>query len=396
MVREIAISLYLLAFKCIFLFFKLFPLKDKVTFVISFGDNSKYVFEEMQRQPIKHDVVFLCTGKSIATFNDYEYVTRIPFETFNVFMWMKGIFHLATSRKIMVDNYFGFLAAIDFKEEVKCFQLWHASGAIKKFGLEDGTVKNRSVKARERFLRVYDKFDKVIVGSDTMATIFLKAFNLKSDRILKTGIPRTDFFFDEKKKQKILESLTLENPLLGKKKVLLYAPTYRDNELDQFQLQLDLKKMNQELGDQYILMLRLHPAIRKSVDVSKMYPGFAFDYSSNQYQINDLLLAADYLITDYSSIPFEFSLLRKPMIFFTYDFEQYKRDRGILEESFPGPVANDTNTIIHLLKEDRFDLNVVDQYAKKWNKYSNGQSSRNLVHYMFEGAIPKVLEQRAL
>lgn len=394
MVREIGISLYLFAFKCVFSIFKLCPLKDKTTFVISFGDNSKYVFEEMQRQPIQHDVVFLCTGKCIATFTDYEYVTRIPFETFNVFMWMKGIFHLATSRKILVDNYFGFLAAIDFKDDVKCFQLWHASGAIKKFGLEDETVKNRSVKAKERFIRVYEKFDKVIVGSDTMASIFIKAFNLKSDRILKTGIPRTDFFFDDKKKQRIIERLTTENPLLGEKKVILYAPTYRDHELDKFQLQLDLKQMNQELGNEFILMLRIHPAIRKSVDVSNLYPGFVFDYSSNQYQINDLLLVTDYLITDYSSIPFEFSLLRKPIIFFTYDFREYKENRGIIEEDFPGPVVKNTSAIIQLLKNDQFDLDVVDRYAKKWNEYSNGRSSEKLVHYMFEGTIPQVLDQR--
>jgi teichoic acid glycerol-phosphate primase len=396
MVREIAISLYLFIFKCFFTFFKLFPLKDKTTFVISFGDNSRYVFEEMQRQHIQQDVVFLCTGKSILTFQDYDYVTRIPFETYNVFHWMKGLFHLATSQNIFVDNYFGFLAATNFKETVKCIQLWHASGAIKKFGLEDESIKNRSEKAKQRFLMVYDKFDKVVVGSDAMANIFMNSFNLQHDKMLKTGIPRTDFFFDEKGKQKILKKLTFNNHLLQNKKIILYAPTYRDHELDHFRLQLDLEKMNQELGNDYIVVLRLHPAIKNFVDASTLYPDFVFDYSSNQYDINELLLIADILITDYSSIPYEFSLLRKPIMFFAYDFDQYKKERGILEENFPGPVVKDTNTIIELLKEGNFDLSVVEQYAKIWNKYSNGHSSYNLVNYIFKQTSSQLQQQRAL
>ena len=66
-------------------------------------------------------------------------------------------------------------------------------------------------------------------------------------------------------------------------------------------------------------------------DFSTRYPDFVVDVSSDQYEINDLLVVADYLITDYSSISYEFSLLQKPMIFFTYDLEEYKQSRGVLE-----------------------------------------------------------------
>lgn len=399
MVREIVISLYLFVFKSLFSLFKRFPLKDKTTFVISFGDNSKYVFEEMCRQQIPSDVVFLCSRKSWKVFRDYEYVTRLPFEPFHFISWVKGIYHLATSRHILVDNYYGFLAVTDFKSGVECIQLWHASGAIKKFGLEDNTVKDRSDQAKQRFLNVYNKFDKIVVGSDIMENIFLKAFNLKQDKILKFGIPRTDFFFDEHEKSKVKNKLIQENPLLKEKKVILYAPTYRDHELDHFQLQLDLQKMKQELGEAFILLLRLHPAIKKTADDWADYPDFVFDYSSSRYDINELLIVADYLITDYSSIPYEFSLLRKPMLFFTYDLDAYKQNRGLWDEvngRFPGPIAMDTRTIIELLEKNQFDLNIVDSYAKKWNKYSTGRSSQNLVTYMFKARSPQLQEQTAL
>ncbi len=386
MVREIAISLYLFIFKRIFDFFKLFSLKDKTTFVVSFGDNSKYVYEEMRRQGIQDDVVFLCKGKSISQFKGEKGVRLLTFESSNVLEWIMSIYHLATSKRILVDNYFGFLAVTDFKKEVECIQLWHATGAIKKFGLEDQSIKNRSKRAIQRFQFVYQRFDKVVVGSETMATIFKDAFGLTDENILRTGIPRTDFFYDEQKKSNARMKLVEENPLLEEKKVILYAPTYRDDELTQFDLQLNLEKMFQELGENYIVLLRLHPAVNTSEDYTKEYPGFVFDYSSGTYHINDLLIICDYLITDYSSIPYEFSLLKKPIIFFTYDLEKYKQERGIwdwFEETLPGPIVMNSSALIDVIKQQKFDIDLIADYANTWNEYSKGKSSYNVVRHLF-------------
>lgn len=385
MVREIAVFLYLTIFKWVFTICNLFPLKDKITFVVSFGDNSKYVYEEMRRQDFKDDVVFLCKGKSITHFKGYEDVTLMAFESANVLTWLKAIYHLATSKRILVDNYFGFLAVTDFREDVECIQLWHATGAIKKFGLKDNSIKERSKRAVQRFLRVYRRFDKVVVGSDTMAEIFKEAFALDDGNILKTGIPRTDYFYDESKKQTAIRTLTHENRLLKEKKVILYAPTYRDNELSEFQLHLNLEKMRQELGEEHILIFRLHPAVNITEDYTKKFSNFLFDYSSSQYNINDLLTVADYLITDYSSIPYDFSLLKKPMIFFAYDLENYKMERGIwkgFEDNLPGPLVKDTDSIIEVILRGKFNYRLIDDFSYKWNKYSTGQSSNNLVQYI--------------
>src|SRR4051812_38985280 len=261
MVRELAICFYLLTFKCLFAIFSLVPLRNKTTFVVSFGDNSQYVYEEIRRQHIPTDVVFLCEQKAFHKFKNVQQATAILFEARHVINWLKAVFHLATSRHIFIDNYFGFLAAVSFKKEVKCIQLWHASGAMKKFGLEDESIKSRTTRAKERFLQVYSKFDYVIVGSDVMAEIFMKSFNLKKVNILPTGVPRMDFFYDEEAKQKAVATLIHKHPDLKDKKIILYAPTYRDNELEHFNLVLEVEKMRQELGPEYKLILRLHPAI---------------------------------------------------------------------------------------------------------------------------------------
>ncbi|WP_052342558.1 CDP-glycerol glycerophosphotransferase family protein [Bacillus sp. EB01] len=392
--REFAIVAYLFIIRLIYTLFNMLPLKDKATFIVSFGDNTQYVYEEMLRQDIPFDAVFLCKGKSIDLFKDYESAKVIPFESGNFLNLIQSIYHVATSKRVIVDNYFGFLAAVDFRDEVECIQLWHATGAIKKFGLEDKSVTTRTKAAQQRFRDVYDRFDKVIVGSDVMATIFGHAFGLDDSRILRTGIPRTDFFFNEQEIRKNKQQLVSQNPALAEKKVILYAPTYRDAELDQFKLQLDIEKMEQELGRDHVLVLRLHPAVKNDTDYASMFPGFVYDYSSGEYNINDLLSLADILISDYSSIPYEFSLLKRPMIFFAYDLEEYKRDRGIAIDEFPGPIVRDTESIIELIKKDAFDYGLIEKYAAKWNKYSRGNASAQLVGYMFGKEAETIREQR--
>ena len=388
MVRELAIFLFLFIFKYVFFLFNLLPLKEKTTFVVSFGDNSKYVIDEIRRQKIEVQVVVLCKRNAMGLFMDNKDLDLIAFDTIKIFQWIQSIYHLATSRYIMVDNYYGFLAAVRLKKGVQCIQLWHASGALKKFGLEDVSAKNRSPKAKHRFLKVYNNFHKVIVGSDVMADIFTKSFNLKREQILTTGVPRTDFFFNEKAVQNARKRLAFQLPMTRNRKVILYVPTYRDDEVNRFKLHLDIMKMAEKLGNDYILFLRLHPAIQKPFTLLEPCPDFFIDVSSKQYEITELLVVADYLITDYSSIVFEFSLLQKPIIFFAYDLEEYKQSRGILgnyESNLPGPIERDTDSIIELIQSNRFDLNSVYRYAKVWNKYSEGNSSYNLVQYMFPG-----------
>ena len=386
MVRELAIFLYLLLFKIVFFYLNLLPLKEKITFVVSHGDNSNYVLQEVLKQNINVEVIVLCKKNNMCLFIDYLEVIVVPFENLNVFHWLKSIYHLSTSRHILVDNYYGFLAAVEFKKEVQCVQLWHASGALKKFGLEDEKIKFRSEKAKQRFTKVYSKFHKVVVGSDEMATIFTKSFNLKEEQILITGVPRTDFFFNDIAMQKAKCKLRKKLPILKNKKVVLYVPTYRDKELKNYEIQLDINKIVKELGDEYILLLRLHPAVNNTIRISKLFTKNVIDVSSNTYNINELLVVADYLVTDYSSVCFEFSLLQKPMIFFTYDLEEYKQSRGVseaFEHSIPGPIVRDTDSIIKLLHTNNFDLHAISRYSKTWNRYSNGNSSYNLVQHMF-------------
>ncbi|VEF49626.1 CDP-glycerol:poly(glycerophosphate) glycerophosphotransferase [Bacillus freudenreichii] len=378
MVREIAIQLYLFVFRFFFTIFSSCPQKKKTTFVASFGDNVLYTKIELEKQ-IDNQVVVLKTASCRVDFEG----TVLDFEPMRFLDWVRSIYHLATSNVIFIDNYFGFLSAIQFKPNVKCIQLWHAAGAIKQFGLKDPSNKHRSPKAIERFKKVYSQFDFVVIGGEKMADIFRQSFEIEEERILRTGIPRTDFFFDERAMQEATDALKEQYPTIQEKKVILYAPTYREDEFNVSSLPLDIDQMYQELKNEYILMLRLHPAVR--LDFSNRYPDFVYDVSGHP-DVNQLLVVTNILISDYSSIPFEFSLLERPMVFFAYDLEEYGKSRGFwepYEQLVPGPVVFNTKDLIETIQKYDFDFNHIVNFANEWNEFSTGTSSSRLIQAIF-------------
>ncbi|MGM0902865.1 MAG: CDP-glycerol glycerophosphotransferase family protein [Bacillota bacterium] len=384
MVREIAVYLYLRLFSLVFSLFNVLPLQKKIVLVASFTENNLYIFDEFQKQNVDFRTIILA-NKKVYPFlaSELSKETVLLFDFKKLTQYIMSIYHLATAKVVFIDNYFGFLAATKFKKDVKCIQIWHANGAIKKFGLEDQSVEFRTERAKERFKKVYNNFHKITVGSDAMADIFIQAFGLSENRILRTGIPRTDLFYNVDKKESIEQYLYKKYPFLADKQVILYAPTFRDEKLETFELHINLKLLKKELEEEYILLLKLHPAIKNSITITEDLKGFVYDFSDYP-NVNELFFVADLLITDYSSLPFEYSILNKPMIFFPYDLIEYRRTRGFWEDYkklIPGPIAYSTTEIVQTLKTKDFQLEKVVAFNQKWNTYSNGHSSENLVAY---------------
>lgn len=382
MLREWIIETYLFFFKILFSLFKWIPIQDKVTFVVSFTDNHIAIYNQMKITDINKKVIFLAKKNCYQTIDKVVEDPIYLFEGNNPWHQVISIFHLATSNQIIVDNYYGFLAAVKFKRNVECIQIWHAAGAIKTFGYEDNSIKDRTKRAIKRFRKVYQQFDRVIVGSTGMGEIFQKAFHLTPDKILPIGIPRTDFFYNKEKHQAIIYKFFNDYKELADKKIVLYAPTFR-GEGTQQELALDLDELFNKLKDNYVLLVRFHPSVQAPIDTKK-YEGFVYDFS-NYPSVNELLIVSDYLITDYSSIPYEYSLLKKPMIFYPYDLEQYTQGRGLwgsYKDLVPGPVVQSTNSIIELLLNNKFDMRKIEEFSKQWNEYSDGASALRFVKYL--------------
>lgn len=380
MIKEQTISMYLLFTNLIFRIFSINKLKNKTVFLSSFGHNAFFVANELA-QSSNHKMVFL--NKSSCKIDFHQLPIRAvkvhPFETWNIAGHLISLYHLATAKYIYIDNYVGILAALPVKKEVKIIQLWHAAGAIKRFGWsEPGTIK-RSPKAQRRFQRVYDSFQCIPVGCYQMARIFSEAFHLEPHRFLYTGVPQTDFYFDKEALTRSVKKVKEAFPKIAEKKVVLYAPTFRKNRTDL----PDLRGLAEELGDRFHLLLRVHPSVKRDAD---LWTHSHITDASHYPSVNELLAAADILITDYSSLAVEFALLRKKMIFFVYDLESYIKVQGIWAEKdlhFPGPMVKSTSELHQHIVDPHFDIHQIERFNDQWNTFSKGHSSRNLIKKVY-------------
>ncbi|HWI50358.1 MAG TPA: CDP-glycerol glycerophosphotransferase family protein, partial [Rummeliibacillus sp.] len=308
----------------------------------------------------------------------------LSFKMTNILDYIQGLYHLATAETILIDNYFAILSVTNFRPNVECIQLWHAAGAVKKFGLQDPSVLFRSPAAIRRFKHVYSRMNKVVVGSDEMVPIFKAAFGMQDHQFLRLGIPRTDFFYNPSAIESAKREMLAKYPMLNGKKVILYAPTFRDQQLDVQSIPLDFRDIIEQLGENYIMMIKLHPAVTQNMGT--------FDHPlivsvENDVAVNQLLCVTDYVISDYSSIPFEFSLLGKPQIFYPYDLEKYEMERGFwtnYNQLVPGPVVSTDDELVYVLQKDEFDIDRIKAFSTSWNMFSDGHASSKLVDYLLK------------
>lgn len=306
---------------------------------------------------------------------NFEYIWKYLDEyKYNKVVYLKGdrrnnggilsfnrmIYDFTTSEVILLEDYFRYTSFVRLKKEQELCQLWHACGAYKKFGYSRLNG-NENIKIHQG----YKKYTKVITSAEAIRENYAEAFGISIEKTKATGVPRTDIFFDEQCKAEKCAKFYEEYPELKNKKIILFAPTYRGKRAEDASYEFDeieFESLYQQLKEEYVIIFKWHPALynnlkRKHIlvyDESK-YKDFFYDMSEKR-EVNDLLFVADILVTDYSSVIFDYALLDKPIIYFMYDIEQYEGGRGLyyeLEEYLYGPIAKTTNDLIMAIKEEK-------------------------------------------
>ncbi|MBR4447709.1 CDP-glycerol glycerophosphotransferase family protein [Methanobrevibacter sp.] len=347
------------------LIFKLFNHNDveknRVSFIIdsreSFKGNLDYIKKEFEK---RGDFKFHFFYKDKLSFNSFK--------------------KLSSSKYIFLNDNFFPLAFMDFKDENTIVQLWHAPGASKKFG---GSV---DLESREILSKISDNTDYLIVTSKNIIEYYSEAFQMSNDKIKPLGLPRMDYYFENHDLDKLKQDFCQKVNIPPDKKIILYAPTFRDEEKynNVFDF-LDLEKFNQELGSEYVLALRLHPKIKnfykEDISSNSRYVDVS-DFESEQ----ELMLISDILITDYSSIMIEYSVLNKPTVFFTYDLDYYlANERGFyydFKTTVPGPIVYTSDELIDVIKDGRFDKGKISDFVKTQFDEIDGHSSERIVDYL--------------
>lgn len=345
---------------------KVFPIDEqKILFIEGrnnfFTGNCRSIFENLKN---RSDLKFILISDKEVNKN-YLNIKIIKYKS------LEMLYHLSTSKYCFFTSTIGDRL---YKREKQIYvNLWHAAGAFKKFAY-DAELKNLKGK------KVNNSIDLVTVSSASVQNIYSNALNVEKNKVKNLGIPRADIFFKEEEKEKIKKNFYKNYPKLENKKIILYTPTYRDSEKNKFNLKLDINLMKKELENKgYILLLKLHPAIKgKDIQVDNKFSYNFSDYSNTA----DLLIISDILISDYSSIIFEFSIMKKPILFYTYDVEEYIRDRGFYYNYYdfiPNKISYTTEEIIKAIINQEWDLERIEKFAKYFFNPFDGNSTERIL-----------------
>lgn len=362
--------------------FRLFPLKDTIVLAnFSTGKldgNLKYIYEELVDRG-EGERVILFLHRSQGSFNG-----KIVY----LYKMVQAAWYIATSRVFVVDDYFYPLYVIKPRKGTFVLQVWHACGAFKKFGY---SVLDKGFGASRDFVdtvQIHSNYDMVLVSAMEVAKYYGEAFRMGTQKMVSVGIPRTDLFFDEPRSKEIIGSLKERYPQTEGKKVALYAPTFRGESrfVATGGFHLDLEGMKEELGKDWVLLVKLHPFALKDFPQGWERDDFVLNLSETE-DINELMLWADLLITDYSSVIFEWSLMEKPAVFYAWDLKEYVEERDFYydyEDFVPGPIAGSTREVIEYMKEEQPDLDPVIRFKDRFFDRADGQATKRVVDILLK------------
>ena len=317
----------------------LFGVKEnRIAFISMHNENFKdslgCVYEYLKKEN-KYDFV-LITREDLSV--------KKPFRVLSFFFLKSRL--LATSKYVFLNDNFMPMGKLGFRKETVITQLWHGEGAFKKFGLHIPQPED----LRKREIAANSKLTYVVCSSEGVRKIYAEAFGISEERVLPLGAPRLDYLLNEKNKCKAKEKIFSLYPEAKDKKIVLYAPTFRDDSerdrklLDSF----SDERLLSELGDEYFLFVRLHPQVH-TASADFRYAADVTDYED----VRELVLASDILITDYSSICMDFCVLGKKTVFYCPDLDWYRERRDFYfdyEALVPGEICKDFSSLAEAVK----------------------------------------------
>lgn len=355
---------------------RLLPIKKKwVVFESMWGSkfscNPRYLYEYIDKNHPDYKCIWVLKDECTPITGNGERVRRLS---------LKYLYYMARA-KYFVNNVNFADAYVKRKGQVEV-QTMHGT-PLKTIGLDvPGDFPTK--KKEDNYIRKCKRWDYLIVQSKFVADLAPTAFRFQKT-IMDTGYPRTDILYASNN-QTEMSGLKEKLGLPADKKVIMYAPTWRIR--NRFDLMLDLQKMKEKFSEEYVLILRLHHFSAKGWE-GVPEDGFVYDLTNYQ-SIEDLYIITDILITDYSSVMFDYAVLNRPMLFFTYDLDDYRdKLRGFnidIEKEAPGPLlftAEEVNNAIENIEETiENSKQRVEAFHEKYIQYECANSSEKVFNMM--------------
>lgn len=374
--------------------YKLIPVDSDMVMFVSFhgrgySDNPRAIYEEIRQDPRFKDFTFIWAikhhkKKNISipgakvieyfSFSYFYYLARAKFWIFNCKM--------PTYLRIKPDQVY--------------LQTWHGT-PLKRLAhdidVAEDTTFYRSGVNFEQMCHSYDvdveRYTWMISPNAFCTDVFPSAFGINKERLAEIGYPRNDFLSNYTEED--VARIKARYDIPADKKVLLYAPTWRDNSYVAagytFELEADFHKWKEKLGDEYVVLFKPHYLIINKQKDDPELADFLISVPADD-DIRDLYIVSDAMVTDYSSVFFDYAILKRPVWFYMYDLESYASDlRGFyldIHTDLPGKIYEKEDDMLQAIAAGDFDPTVYDTFNARFNNREDGKAAKRAVDLLAE------------
>lgn len=379
-------------FDIIYFFIKLFTHQKRQVFLLSrqFSSppiNYVCVMEDLDKNNIPYKIickkVSTSLNDSVRTQGNYSNTKGFISKLFinlksslsYYFSLYKQMVYIANSKVIIVDGYNLPVSLLKHKKGTKVIQMWHALGAIKKFGYQSiGKVDGINPKVA-KILKMHCGYDYVISGSTGMAPYFAEAFGVSEEKVLPIGTPLVDYLKEDRKEE--IKRLYKKYPTLKKKINVLYSPTFRNDKeykFDDIINNTDFKKVN--------LIITQHSKVEKQVTDDRV-----ITINSEEFSTFDVLKVCDYVITDYSALMIDACIVGKKILLYTYDYDKYDKNNGIninFKKHFTSLNYSDPKKLMNVINNDKYDMKEYEKFKELYTPHTKNTSTQEIMNIIYE------------
>jgi CDP-glycerol glycerophosphotransferase len=350
-----------------------------------YSDSPRALYEYLRREGLPYRAIWSYASRP----EDFPQEARL------VRRWSWAYLRALAQAEFWVDNQ-GLPLRLTKRPGTTYIQTWHGS-ALKTMGFDRPQLRTGSRPEQIAYQQVIDRFDHFLIRSEHDARTLAPAFRLPESKLVRSGYPRNDALVaaarggEDTGGRSAGRALARELGVPEDRTVLLYAPTFRGDAaggIRPFRSPFDFTEFADRFGDRCTLLVRSH--YLNSVVLPPGVGDRVIDVSS-VHDITPLLLAADALITDYSSVMFDYALLNRPMVFLVHDYDAYAgEDRGVyfdLAEKAPGPLVRDAAELYEVLDDlasaDRDWAHRRKRFVEEFGEYDRGDAARRVVETFF-------------
>lgn len=318
---------------------------------------NRVFFVSEQRQHIEGNLLALrdrMIERGLDREFEFDESFRIP-ETSNKKTTLRAIYLLARADYVFIDDYFVMLDSVKLAPETKIIQVWHAGSGFKAVGY------SRFGKyGSPKLNNAHRRYTHAITGSKQLVPVYAEVFGIEESAVLPTGLPRIDTFLDPDRTAQVTRDFYREHPDLQGKRLILFAPTFRGRGIRDGHYpfeKIDFDALYTYCGEDAVVLFRMHHFVGEQTPIPLEYHDRMRDFSRFPNG-NDLLHMVDLLITDYSSIIYEYSLLERPMLFFAFDKDVYAATRGFHRdyvETAPGKVCTTFDELLESMRLEDYE-----------------------------------------